>query len=98
MAIGKSSDVPIYLFHQGNNAKAYEYLGAHRVEGDRFVFRTWAPNASKVCVCGDFNSWDENASPMKRITDGGIWECEIENVKVFDNYNFLITGQNAQRH
>ncbi|MBQ7653909.1 MAG: 1,4-alpha-glucan branching protein GlgB, partial [Clostridia bacterium] len=98
LAIGKSSDVPIYLFHQGNNAKAYEYLGAHRVEGDRFVFRTWAPNASKVCVCGDFNSWDENASPMKRITDGGIWECEIENVKVFDNYKFLITGQNAQRH
>ena len=24
------NDVPLYLFHQGRNAKAYEFLGSHR--------------------------------------------------------------------
>lgn len=24
-------NVPVYLFHQGTNAKAYQFLGAHRI-------------------------------------------------------------------
>jgi len=28
-------EVALYLFHQGNNMKAYEYMGAHKVEGKR---------------------------------------------------------------
>ena len=28
-------DVALYLFHQGNNMKAYEYMGAHRVKGEK---------------------------------------------------------------
>ncbi|MBQ6708844.1 MAG: hypothetical protein IJM97_07855, partial [Clostridia bacterium] len=55
-----SNNVPLYLFHQGNNAKAYEYLGAHRENGS-VVFRTWAPNAESVSVVGDFNDWDKNS-------------------------------------
>ena len=98
MANSKKYDVPIYLFHQGNNAKAYEYLGAHRIDGDRFVFRTWAPHASCIYVCGDFNCWDQTASPMARVSDGGLWECEIDNVHTFDNYKFRIIGQNGQEH
>ena len=45
MAKRKSSpsDVPLYLFHEGSNARAYEYFGAHRIDGGKMVFRTWAP-------------------------------------------------------
>ena len=28
-----NENIPMYLFHQGTNAKAYEYLGSHRDEG-----------------------------------------------------------------
>lgn len=98
MSDSKSYDVPKYLFHQGNNAKAYEYLGAHRVDGDKFVFRTWAPNASCVYVCGDFNGWDAWASPLERISDAGLWEGMVENVNIYDNYKFRIIGQNSQEH
>ena len=68
----ESSNLPAYLFHQGTNYKAYEYMGAHLEDGVR-VFRVWAPNADAVYLVGDFNSWDESM-PMSRITDGGIWE------------------------
>ena len=27
-------DVALYLFHQGNNMKAYEYMGCHRVQDE----------------------------------------------------------------
>ena len=65
-----------YLFHQGTNFKAYEYLGAHKT-GSKTVFRVWAPSADAVWVVGDFNNWDRSC-PMKKITDKGIWEAEAE--------------------
>ena len=52
MAKRKSSpsDVPLYLFHEGSNARAYEYFGAHRIDGGKMVFRTWAPQDRKSNV------------------------------------------------
>ena len=28
--------------------------------------------AEKAALCGDFNEWDENANPMKRLKDGSF--------------------------
>ena len=42
------SDLPIYLFKQGNNCEAYRYFGAHletRAGESGVVFRVWAPYA-----------------------------------------------------
>ena len=84
------AQVPVYLFHQGNNARAYEYMGAHRVDGDTVVFRVWAPNAEAVSVCGDFNNWDNKKNPAKKITEGGIWETKIQGIKQYDAYKYCI--------
>ena len=84
------AQVPVYLFHQGNNARAYEYMGAHRVDDETVVFRTWAPNAVGVSVVGDFNGWDENAAPMTRLNDAGCWEAYVKKVNNYDAYKFLI--------
>ncbi|HIS68422.1 MAG TPA: 1,4-alpha-glucan branching protein GlgB [Candidatus Gallacutalibacter stercoravium] len=68
------------LFHEGSLHNAYNYMGAHReVRGEEegTVFRTWAPHAKSVSVIGDFNGWDNHATPMEKITAGGIWECFI---------------------
>ena len=59
-------DDALYLFHQGNNIKAYEYLGAHRINKDEVVFRVWAPNAQAVSVIGEFNGWDREKNRLDR--------------------------------
>jgi len=71
----KQENTAAYLFHQGTNFCAYDYLGVHKLDGE-FVFRTWAPNAQAVYITGDFNLWDESC-PMQKITNEGIWECYI---------------------
>ena len=91
------AQVPVYLFHQGNNARAYEYMGAHRVDDETVVFRTWAPNAVSVSVSGDFNGWNDDANKAERITAGGIWEVYIKNVKVYDSYKFCIVTQDGRK-
>ena len=84
-----------YLFHQGTNSRAYEFLGAH-LSGNRCVFRTWAPKAQAVFVTGSFCNWDYTAHPAKKITDGGLYECIIDNVKEFDAYKFVIVTQSGE--
>ena len=74
-------DMAAYLFHQGTNFYAYEYLGMH-TEGESVIFRVWAPNADYVSVCGDFNGWNRDADPMTRITEGGVWELKIFTARV----------------
>ncbi len=78
-----------YLFHEGTNYAAYNYLGSH-LEGDFCVFRVWAPNAREVYVTGSFNAWGKYENKAYRITGGGIFECVIEGVSEFDSYKYLI--------
>ncbi len=84
-----------YLFHQGTNSRAYEFLGAH-LQGNKCVFRTWAPKAKAVYVTGSFCNWDYTAHQAKRITDGGIYECVIDNIKEFDTYKFVIITESEK--
>ena len=97
--IKRGDDVALYLFHQGNNMKAYEYMGAHKVPDEKnlWSFRVWAPHAKAVSVIGDFNSWDEYKNPMEKINDAGMWECYIADVKEFDKYKFSVTAQNGKK-
>ena len=77
----KKSDtaVPEYLFHQGTNYQAYEYLGCHEKKGKSgwiYTFRTWAPGARSVSLVGDFCGWGEGI-PMRRVSERGIWELSL---------------------
>ncbi len=80
--------IPLYLFHEGTNAKAYEFLGAHPQGNGKVVFRVWAPNVQWAGVAGDFNGWNAEQAVMHKISDG-VWECTLEGVKHFDAYKFL---------
>ncbi len=93
----ESYKTPIYLFHQGANARSYDFLGAHNDGEGHTVFRTWAPDALQVSVVGDFNGWDENATLMTKITDGGIWEGITDSLNQFDVYKFCITAKDGRR-
>lgn len=92
--LDKDYEFPLYIFHQGKNYKAYEFFGCHRIKGDTFAFRVWAPHAKQVSVSGDFNGWDNEANVMKEISDG-IYEAKIDNVKIYDCYKYAIETKNG---
>ena len=81
-----------YLFHEGTSGVAYEYLGVHKVY-DGYIFRVWAPNASRVWLVGDFNGWDESI-PMHKITSRGVWEVSLPERRAHagDKYKFKISA------
>ncbi len=86
---------PIYLFKKGENYKAYEFFGAHRLKEDMFAFRVWAPNARAVSLAGDFNGWNEEANYLLPIAPG-IWECIISGVKIYDCYKYMIRTKDGR--
>lgn len=92
----KKSDLPLYLFHEGTNAKTYEFLGARPSEdGEGAVFRVWAPNAESVSVAGDFNAWNTESDRMVKISSG-VWEAEVKNVERYDCYKYFITARDGR--
>ncbi len=96
----EENNVPLYLFHQGTNYKAYDFLGLHKtkVNGkDGMVFRVWAPDAKSVSVVGDFNQWDDTVAPMEKISDG-VWECFLPYVlEPFSLYKFSIETPSGKK-
>ena len=87
------SELPLHLFHHGENFKLYETYGSHpqTVDGvDGYVFRVWAPRAVAVSVIGEFNAWSETANPMSKMFDGQSWEVFIPALKRYDSYKYCI--------
>lgn len=76
-----------YGFYIGEEFEAYKYLGAHTTS-DGVIFQTFAPNAVKISVIGEFNGWTE--IPMNRVYDGNFWECSISGAKSGDMYKYRI--------
>ncbi|MFW6381253.1 MAG: 1,4-alpha-glucan branching protein GlgB, partial [Bacillota bacterium] len=84
-----------YLFHKGSHYRSYEVMGCHpcREQGRHGArFNVWAPNARSVSVVGDFNDWQEDEHPMKRIDDSGIWTLFIPGLDSGDLYKYRIRG------
>ena len=82
----REDNLPLYLFHEGTNAEAYNFMGVHKTTVEKkpgMVCRVWAPNAKAVSVVGDFNEWDPLENPMKKISDG-VWEAYLP--LVFEQY------------
>ena len=88
------SDLPVYLFKQGNNCEAYRYFGAHieqRAGETGVVFRVWAPHATAISVVGDFNSWKPGSHPMRKVDNDSVWELFIPGMKEYDVYKYCVT-------
>ena len=74
-------------FLNGRSFDAYDYFGAHPENGGT-VFRTYAPNAWKAGVCGDFSGWD--IVELNRIHDCGIYEVFIPHAYPGMKYTYRI--------
>ncbi len=89
-----------YLFAQGTHYDIYEKLGAHPSceDGvDGMFFAVWAPNARQVYVIGEFNDWNESATPMTRLGPGGIHSVFVPGVGTGVLYKYLIITQAGEK-
>ena len=88
-----------YLFGQGTHYDIYRKLGAHPTIQRRkkgVYFAVWAPNARSVSVVGEFNNWNTQANPMKKVGPIGVYETFIPGAKVGDLYKFYIFGYHGE--
>ncbi|WP_294230958.1 1,4-alpha-glucan branching protein GlgB [uncultured Chryseobacterium sp.] len=88
------TDQDIYLFKEGRHYKLYDKFGAHSAEKDGVqgvYFSVWAPNARKVSVIGNFNSWNPDGHILFPRWDGsGIWEGFIAGLTWGTLYKYAI--------
>jgi 1,4-alpha-glucan branching enzyme len=88
-------EMDLYLINEGRHFELAEALGAQfvtidAVRGVRFA--VWAPNARRVAVVGDFNSWDRRRHPMRLRHPAGVWELFLPRVAPGSHYKFDILG------
>ena len=57
-------------------AAGHLYYGLHRVQ-DGWVFREWAPNATGICLIGDFSDWKTSGKYTLKAIGNGNWEIHL---------------------
>ncbi|MDB6062538.1 MAG: glgB [Verrucomicrobiaceae bacterium] len=89
------SDLDIYLFAEGQHLELGRCLGAQLTQVENVLgvrFAVWAPNARRVSVVGDFNSWDGRRHIMRKRVEAGLWELFVPRLKPGAKYKFEILG------
>jgi hypothetical protein len=53
-------------------ALGFQHFGLHKTD-DGWIFREWAPNATKIVLVGDFTDWQELDEFILKRTKNGQW-------------------------
>ncbi len=80
-------------FYMGEAFDAYDYFGAH-LENGGVVFRTYAPNAQRITITGQFNCWQEQ--PMEQLHQSGVWIGFSKDAHPGQMYKYVVYGQNGR--
>jgi 1,4-alpha-glucan branching enzyme len=93
------TDFDLYLFGEGNHTRIASKLGAHPMTigtANGVHFAVWAPNAARVSVVGDFNSWDGRVHAMRRLAASGVWEIFIPAAHIGNRYKFELRTRHGE--
>ena len=90
-----------HLIGEGAHRQLWRVLGAHVITHEGVPgthFAVWAPNARRVSIVGDFNTWDGRRHLLRRRGQTGVWETFIPNVGegAIYKYEVLDSGGNLQ--
>jgi 1,4-alpha-glucan branching enzyme len=88
-------DMDLFLFNEGRHFELGKTFGAQiaTVDGVNGVrFAVWAPNAARVAVVGDFNSWDRRSHAMRLRHKSGVWELFVPRIAAGSRYKYDIRG------
>jgi len=59
-------------------ALGHHYYGLHH-NNDGWIFREWAPNATRICLIGTFTGWKEKSGfELEKINQNGDWEIFLK--------------------
>lgn len=58
----------------------------------KITFALLEPHAQRVSLCGGFNAWSPDATPMNRLNDG-LWETSLALQPGRDESKFVVDGQ-----
>ncbi len=69
-------------------------VGSTTASGDAIRFDLQLPSgAREVALVGDFNGWDESATPMARRANDGAWSAQVPLTPGRHVYAFVIDGR-----
>ncbi len=89
-----------YLYDKGVHYDIFFKLGAHpsKKDGVKGIhFAVWAPHAEAVYLIGEFNGWNEENIPMKKLEPSGIWECFYPDAELGQMYKYLIYAGDGRK-
>lgn len=82
----------LQAFAEGKECRVYTVLGCHPAGDGAYTFRVWAPRATAVSLCGEFNDWTPGETPMYPI-GYGVWECTRGDIQVYHAYKYHIVDE-----
>ena len=91
-------DEPLHRLAHGDPYAVLECLGSRPMEFDGVPgvrFAVWAPNARRVSVVGDFNSWDGRRHPMRLRHQAGVWELFVPRVGPGTRYKYELLARDG---
>ena len=86
----------VYLFNTGSARKAWLCFGCRYIPALReHRFIVWAPNARAVSLVGDFNAWNDAATPLEKL-EGGIWAAFVPGLSNGALYKYCVIGADGR--
>ncbi|MDA8585550.1 1,4-alpha-glucan branching protein GlgB [Rhodobacteraceae bacterium] len=88
-----------HLIAEGAHLDLWKVLGAHVMDHEGVAgthFAVWAPNARRVSVVGDFNSWDGRRNPMRGRGNTGVWEIFMPELGDGEAYKYELVGAQGE--
>ena len=80
-------------------ATGYLYFGLHRTD-QGWVFREWAPNATKMFLVGAFNGWKDSGEYKLNRLENDVWEIELneDQLKQGDLFKISVHWDGGRGH
>ena len=72
--------------------KIADFYGVRQLE-DAVMFATLYPRASSVHIAGDFNNWQPDGTPLKKVGANGAWQIKLPMNKGKYRYRLVVDGQ-----
>ena len=63
---------------------SYLYYGMHKTAEGDWIFREWAPNATKIYLIGEFNNWKRTEAYALKPVGSGNWEIRVSSMFISD--------------